>query len=70
MLRSELTDQGQTSGGEEGLLADRGSVGNVGYGDKARGGGVAAEDDVESFLGLEVGCQERQVGVEVGGRGG
>lgn len=70
MLRSELTDQGQTSRGEEGLLADGGCVGNVGYGDKARGSRVAAEDDVESFLGLEVGCQEREVGVEVGRSGG
>ena len=70
-LDAELSNESQTRGCEEHFLAHGGGVRDVGYGDEGRCvvGDVAAEDDVEGCIGLEMWLQEGQI-IAKGGRGG
>lgn len=69
VLAAQLTRECQSSRCEEHLLPDLGGVGDVGDGDQLGSGLMAAEDDVEGLVGLEVRGQRRQVLGEGGGWG-
>lgn len=65
--QAERFEQREARGGEEGFALNGRDVGDVGDGDD---GGVTAQEEVEGFVGLDVGREGGEVGVEVcGGRG-
>lgn len=69
MLGAQLSDQGQSSGCEEHLLANLGRVGDISHCCKVRGRVIAAKEGVKGFVGLEVRLEGSEVVVERG-RGG
>lgn len=70
-LRAQLAHQREPRGCEEHLLPHGSGVGDVGYGDEggALAGGVAAQDDVQRGIGLEMGLEEGEIVFEGGGCG-
>lgn len=67
VLRSQLAHKSQACRGEEHLLAHGGCVGNVGHGHEGRGFSVPSQNNVERFIGFDVGGEE---GVDIGGKRG
>ena len=70
MLGAEFAQEREARGCEEHFLAHGCGVGDIGDGDEGlvgRGQRIcAAEEDVEGGIGLDVGLEVREVGIESG----